>query len=123
MKIPAFLLAPAVVVSFFGVIFAANHWELPTQQSKIAEASAKTTEINVIVDGLFCRGKSNFLVNMLSQAPGLVSVETYVQEQRAVITFDPTKISVTQIQEIIETRFRLNYGRIVQPFSVREVKE
>ncbi len=123
MKIPAFLLAPAVVVSFFGVVFAANLWDLPTQQSKIAEASAKTTEINVIVNGLFCRGKSNFLVNMLSQVPGLVNVDTYVQEQRAVIVFDPTKISQIRIRQIIETRFRLSDGRIVQPFSVREVRE
>ncbi|MFC1835243.1 hypothetical protein ACFL2Q_10990 [Thermodesulfobacteriota bacterium] len=60
---------------------------------------------------------------MLSQAPGLVSVDTYVQEHRAVILFDPTKISVTQIQQIIETRFRLTDGRIVQPFSVRWVKK
>jgi hypothetical protein len=123
MKIPALLLAPVVVVSFFGVILAANLWELPTQRSQIAEASTKTTEIHVIVDGLFCRGKSNFLVNMLSKAPGLVSVDTYVQEQRAVIVFDPTKISVNEIEQIIETPFRLTDGRIVQPFSVREVRK
>ncbi len=123
MKIPAVLLAPAVLVSFFGVILAADLWELPTQQSRIAEASAKTSEIQVIVDGLVCRGKSNFFLSMLSQAPGLVSVDTYVQEHRAVIVFDPTKTSVTRIQQVIETPVRLSDGRIVQPFSVREVRE
>jgi hypothetical protein len=123
MKIPSLLLAPVVIVSFFGVIVAANLWELPTQQSKFEEASANTGEIEIIVNGLFCRGTSNFFISMLSGAPGLVTVETYVQEHRAVIVFDPTKISVPQIRQIIESPVRLRDGRIVQPFQVREVRQ
>ena len=123
MKIPPLLLAPAVVISFFGVILAASLREVPTQQSRITETSGKTKEVSVIVDGLFCRGKSIFFTNMLSQAPGLVSVDTYVQEQRAVIVFDPRIITVAQIQQIIETPFRLDDGSVVQPFAVREVRE
>jgi hypothetical protein len=123
MKFPAVLLAPAVLVSFLAVILAANAWELPTQASKFVESTEKTRRIQVIIDGLFCRGKSNFLLNMLSQSQGLVSVNTYVQEQRAVIVFDPAKTSVAQIRQTIETQFRLDDGRIVQPFKVREVKQ
>jgi len=122
MKVPTALLAPIVLVSFLAVIIAANAWELPTQTSEFSQTSAKTQEVQVIVDGLFCRGKSNFLVRMLSESPGLITVNTYVQEQRAVIVFDPSKISVHQIQQVIETQFRLEDGRIVQPFRVREVR-
>lgn len=122
MKIPSALPAPVVLVSFLAVILAANTWELPTQKSEFAETSGKTNQVQLIVDGLFCRGKSNFLLNMLSESPGLISVNTYVQEQRAVIVFDPSKISVPRIRQIIETQFRLDDGRIVQPFSVREVQ-
>jgi len=122
MKIPAALLAPAVLVSFLAVILVANAWELPTQKSTFTENSDKTQQVELILDGLFCRGKSSFLVKMLSESPGLISVNTYVQDQRAVVVFDPSKTSVDQIQQIIETQFRLDDGRIVQPFKVYEVR-
>ena len=121
MKFPVILLAPVVLVSFFGVILAANLWELPTQKSQFVESPDKTSEIRFIVDGLFCRGTSNFFINMLSQAPGLINVNTYVQEHLAVIAYDPTKTSANDIREFIESPIRLEDGRIVQPFRVREV--
>ena len=121
MKIPVALLAPIVLVSFVGVILAANLWELPTQQTQFVESTNKTSEMRVIVDGLFCRGTSNFFIGMLSQAPGLINVNTYVQEHLAVISFDPTKTSVKDIREFIESPIRLQDGRVVQPFRVREV--
>ena len=77
----------------------------------------------MIVDGLRCRGTSNFFLGKLSDVDGLISVNTYVQEHRAVIVFDPARISVEEIRGIIEAPVRLRNGRIVQPFTVREVRE
>ena len=83
---------------------------------------ADKPDVRFIVDGLFCRGTSNLFMNMLSQAPGLTNVNTYVQEHMAVITFDPSKTSVANIHEFIESQIRLQDGRIIQPFKVREVQ-
>ena len=123
MKIPVGWLAPVVLVSFFGVILTANLWELPTQQHRFGETASETQEIQMIVDGLRCRGTSNFFLNKLSDVNGLISVNTYVQEHRAVIVFDPAQISTDDIRQIIEAPVRLRNGRIVQPFTVREVWE
>ena len=123
MKIPAALLAPVVLVTFAAVILAANAWELPTQKNEFAVTADGARQVQFLVDGLFCRGKSNFFVNMLAESHGLISVNTYVQEQRAVIVFDPSKISEPEIRQIIETQFQLDDGRIVQPFKVRALNE
>jgi hypothetical protein len=123
MKIPTGWLTPLVLVSFVGVILAANLWELPTQQHQFENTSEKTQELQIIVDGLRCRGTSNFFLGKLSDVDGLISVNTYVQEHRAVIVFDPTRISVEEIRQIIEAPVRLRNGRTVKPFTVREVLE
>lgn len=123
MKIQAGWLTPVVLVSFIGIILIANVWELPTQQQQFGEAAANTHTIQMIVDGLRCRGTSNFFMNRLSDVDGLISVNTYVQEHRAALVFDPTRISVEEIRRIIEAPVRLKNGRIVQPFSVREIRE
>jgi hypothetical protein len=123
MKIQTGWLAPVVLVSFFGIILAANVWELPTQQHQFGDTSTNTRDIQMIVDGLRCRGTSNFFLNKLSGVVGLISVNTYVQEHRAVIVYDPSKISVEEIQQVIEAPVRLRNNRIVKPFTVREILE
>ncbi len=123
MKIPPGWLAPLVLVLFIGVILAANVWELPTQQHRFGEAAANTVDLQMIVDGLRCRGTSNFFMSKLSGADGVISVNTYVQEHRAIIVFDPIQISTEEIRQIIEAPVRLKDGRTVQPFTVREVCE
>ena len=123
MKIPTGWLAPLVLASFFGVILTSTLWELPTQQHQFGDSAANTRNIEMIVNGLRCRGTSNFFSKKLSVVDGLISVNTYVQEHRAVIVFDPSKISTKEIQQTIEAPVRLRDGRIVQPFAVREVRE
>ena len=123
MKIPVIWLAPIVILSFIGVILAANLWELPTQQHQFGEFAAETRNVEMIVDGLRCRGTSTFFLNKLSGVDGLVSVNTFVQEHRAAIVYDPSTISAREIQKIIEAPVRLRNGRVVKPFIVREVRE
>ena len=123
MKIPAVWLAPMVILSFIGVILAANLWELPTQQHQFGESSGDTRDVEMIVDGLHCRGTSSFFLNTLSGVEGLVSVNTFVQEHRASIVYDPSIISVGEIQKLIEAPVRLKDGRVVKPFTVHEVRE
>jgi len=103
------------------VILAANMWELPTQQHQFSKNSSAANQVEMIVDGLRCRGTSTFFVNKLSETDGIVSVDTYVQEHRAVITFNPEQMSVEGIRQTIEAPVRLQNGQVVKPFTVREV--
>ena len=121
MKIPATWLAPAVVLLFLGIILVGNGWELPSMQTQLGEATGNTATTEMIVDGLHCRGTSNFLIKKISTVPGIISVSTYVQEHKAVLKFDPKIINPQGIQAAIETPVQLGDGRIISPFTVQEI--
>jgi hypothetical protein len=122
MKIKPMLLPPLVVILFFAAIVAGKSWELPTMQFKFAE-SGESRNVSMIIKGLKCRGTSNYFVKRLKDEPGFLSVSTYVQEHRAVLKYDPSQIDVARIREIIEAPATLKDGRVVQPFTVEEVRE
>jgi hypothetical protein len=122
-RVPSTLLPPLVLILFLGLLAAVRGWELPTMQHQFGGNAADARSAELIVDGLRCRGTSNFFVRRLENAPGLLAVGTYVQEHRAEITFDPAKTSLKRIREIIEEPVILRDGRVVRPFSVREIRE
>jgi copper chaperone CopZ len=77
----------------------------------------------MIVEGLRCRGTSNFFIKKIEKLPGLLSVSTFVQEHRAEIHYDPSRIDVQKIRGVIEEPVRLQDGRLVKPFKVLEIGE
>ena len=123
MKIHSILLPPLVLAAFFATIIIGQTWELPTMQHEFSTTGSDARQVEMIVDGLRCRGTSNFFVARLQDIPGLLGVTTYVQEHRAVIQYDPTVISVEEIREVIEDFVFLPDGRMVRPFAVTETHE
>ena len=123
MKIHSILLPPMVVVAFFATILGGQTWELPTMQHEFSTGQSEGREVEMVVDGLRCRGTSNFFVARHKDTPGLLGVTTYVQEHRAVIQYDPGIITVEEIQEVIEEFVFLPDGRMVRPFGVTEILE
>jgi hypothetical protein len=110
-----------VLVAFFATILVGRTWELPTMQHEFAEAKTDGQTVEMLVDGLRCRGTSNFFVARLQDVPGLLGVTTYVQEHRAVIQYDPEVVTVEKIQEVIEDFVHLPDGRMIRPFAVTEI--
>ena len=123
MRIRPALLAPMVVAAFFAVVLAGRAWELPTMTHEFSDSGVEGKKVEMIVEGLRCRGTSNFFVQRLQEVPGLLAVGTYVQEHRAEITYDPDSITVEQIREIIEEPIFTRDGNFAFPFSVKEVVE
>jgi hypothetical protein len=123
MRVPSLLLAPLVVLTFSGAILIGQTWELPTMGQEFGAAASEEHRVEMIVQGLRCRGTSNFFMQQLANVPGLLSVSTFVQEHRAEIKFDPSQIDIVGIQRVIEAPVFLADGRIVQPFEVVEIKE
>ena len=64
---------------------------------------------------------SNFLVAKLQRLPGVLGVETFVQEHRAVIKYDAAALSTSQIQQKIEQPVQFKDGTVVNPFTVKEI--
>jgi hypothetical protein len=123
MKIHPVLLPPLVIAAFFATVLGGQAWELPTMQHEFSTADAEGQQVEMIVDGLRCRGTSNFFVARLQEIPGLLGVTTYVQEHRAAIQYDPEAITVEGIREAIEEPVFLPDGRMVWPFKVAEILE
>ncbi len=121
MKIHPFLLAPTVGVVFLGVIFIGSAWELPSMKKDFGLPAQQEKTVEMIVDGLHCRGTSNFFMSVVEKVPGVLSVSTFVQEHRASIAYDPTKIDPEGIAEAVEKPVRLRNGRTAQPFQVTKI--
>jgi len=119
------LFPPIVAGLFFAAIFAGQAWELPTMQHTFDQAgsASQSERVEMIVEGLRCRGTSAFLVQRLQAVPGVLGVETYVQEHRATISYDPAKLTVEAIRGKIDEPVLLNDGRQVQAFHVTEIKD
>ena len=121
MKIPSTILAPLVAAFFLGAIFLGNSWKLPTMEQEFREAEGREEVVEMIVRNLTCRGKSNFFLKRLESVDGVISVSTYVQEQRASIKYDTSKTDPERIKHIIEKQVRLQDGSMVQPFQVLDI--
>ena len=122
MKIHSALLAPVVGVVFLGVILMGSAWELPSMQKQFGKSAEREKSVEMIVNGLRCRGTSNFFMKVVGEIPGVVSVSTYVQEHRASIKYDPSQINPDEIAEIINEPVNMRNGRTAKPFQVTEIK-
>jgi hypothetical protein len=87
-----------------------------------AEAAEEVGSADFIVRGLRCRGTSSFFLSMMEDAPGVVSITTFVQEHRARIEYEPSRTDPDRIAEAIGQRVRLRDGRAVRPFRVVEIR-
>jgi len=121
-RIPSVLLAPLVGLTFFGAIVIGQTWELPTMGQEFGASAGGEQSVEMIVQGLRCRGTSNFFMQQMGEVPGIVSISTFVQEHRAEIKYDASQIDVKGIQSAIEAPVLLQDGRFVQPFEVLEVR-
>jgi ferredoxin len=75
---------------------------LPTATASFFEPIAGSKAVATFtVEGVKCRGTSNFFIKRVSSFAGVAAVETYAGLHRARITFDRTKTSVSAIRDSI----------------------
>lgn len=121
MKVPLSLFSPVVGGLFLLAIFVGRSWELPSQSHTFGDGGSESRKVEMVVDGLHCRGTANYLTDKIGDMPGLLSLTTFVQKHLAQIEYDPAVTSVEEIRREIERAVELDDGRIVQPFEVLEV--
>lgn len=125
MKVPLGFFSPVIGVLFLSTIFISQNWELPTLSHKFSDADSgsESRKVEMVVQGLHCRGTANFFVRKIGETPGLLSLTTFVQKHSAQIEYDPTLIGIEEIRREIEEPVRLRDGRMARPFKVVEIKE
>jgi copper chaperone len=61
---------------------------------------AEIAELNVL--GMKCGGCENSLKTKLSELPGVISVNASHQDKKVVVEYDPERVNLEQIGEIID---------------------
>lgn len=74
----------------------------PSETSEEIEIFIDTTLIMLWVKGMHCHSCVVNIQDNISKLPGVSSVEVSLEQERASICYDPTKITATQLQQAIE---------------------
>ncbi len=114
MKIPRIALPVLVAAALFGGYFLRSAFTQPTAQASFVPGGS--AELVCTVDGLKCKGTSNFFLKLYEGAPGISSIETFATEHKAVFRYDPAVITPERIQEIMEAAVPLRDGSHLQVF-------
>ncbi|MCM1176308.1 MAG: 4Fe-4S binding protein [Clostridium sp.] len=133
MKILPALLTVLLVIAG---IWAGSKFELPTIDMKwgieqvsedgsvktlVDESALKTLELTGL-KSVKCYGSSMAFKARLEKIPGIHGVKTFVKHHRAIVTYDPSRITPEEIQEkiFVPSKFRVNSP---DPSEVSLVKE
>lgn len=116
MKLPKILIPILVIAALFGGYFLRNTFTQPTVVMTSGDGSGQRLEW--IVDGVKCRGTSDFFISLFNGVEGINGITTYASEHKVVFAYDPDKITPAQIREIIEQDILFNDGSRARVFTV-----
>ena len=120
MKIPKIVIPVLVVIALFGGYFFRAVFTQPT--TSVAYQNIMGVKLICKVEGLKCRGTANFFSRLYNNVPGIIAIETFATEHKAVFTYDPDVISSADIRQIMEKRIILRDGSSRQVFKCLSMK-
>jgi polyferredoxin len=116
-----------IVLMMGGGLAVALSYPLPTVKKQFAgfKGGSEMKKIEMVVKGLRCRGMSNTFGEILKQNSGVFTLETYVNEHRAVIMIDPALTDVSRLTEMIHGGLvirdeKTGKTRTIMPFIVEK---
>lgn len=117
-----------VIPVAIGVLIAAafattNAYRVPTLEHTFPggrPAVVKTVEF--VVEGVRCRGTSNFFAQKIGKVPGVVAVTTYTRGNLAIVEYDPMLTGPAEIRAAYESPDAID-GMEYEVFRTRSVRE
>lgn len=80
------------------------------------------TTCTAIVDGLKCKGTAEYFSSLYDRTSGVISIETFASEHKAVITYDPDLITRDSIKAIMEQTMTFDDGTTGRVFTCRSIE-
>jgi hypothetical protein len=74
-----------------------------------------------IVDGLKCKGTAAYFSSLYDSTSGVIAIETFASENKAVITYDPDLITRDSIKTIMEQIVTFDDGTSSRVFTCRSI--
>ena len=87
----------------------------PTLTTTFAEKPG--TRATFVVDGIRCRGTARLLASLFEDTPGVLAIQTFATERKAVFTFDANVTSRDQIRAIMEAPIEFTDGTTGRVFK------
>jgi hypothetical protein len=120
MKLPRYIFPILIIAALFGGYFLRTAFTQPSTNINYSNETGATATF--IVDGLKCKGTAAFFTTMYDSVPGIVGIKTFATEHKAVITYDPDKITKDSIKAIMETPVLFQDGTREQVFKCVSIK-
>ncbi len=115
MKISVWTLPILVVVALFGGYLLRTAVAIPT--TTVGTTQATGAKLECVVSGVKCKGTAAFFTSLYEGVDGVLAIETFATEHKAVFTYDPARISPDDIEKVMEQEVLLNDGSRVQVFE------
>lgn len=120
MRIPHTLIPALVVVALGGGYLLRNAFTQPT--TNIAYNTAAGAKVTFIVDGVKCKGTAAFFSSLYDSVQGIIGIETFATEHKAIFTYNPSVITPDSIRTIMEAELPFNDGTSGQVFKCLSVE-
>ena len=127
MKISRYILLLLVITALAGGYFLRIAFTQPSTRSAFATADSPDAELRpatltCIVEGVKCKGTANFFASLYQDTPGIISLETFGTEHKAVFTYYPDIIDPEKIKSLMEQPITLRDGSQKQIFRCLSLK-
>lgn len=120
MPIPKLVIPTAVIIALFGGYFLRTAFTQPTTMTSFEQTPGE--KATFIVDGVKCKGTAAFFTSLYDSIPGIIGIETFASEHKAVFTFDPDRITRDSIRAIMEAPIPFDDGTTEQIFRCLSVE-
>jgi hypothetical protein len=120
MRIPKLAIPLLVIVALLGGYFLRTAFTQPT--TAVAYNKEAGTQAVFIVDGLKCKGTAAFFSSLYDSIPGIIGIETFATEHKAIFTYDPDVITRDSIRAVMEAQILFDDGSREQIFKCLSVE-
>jgi hypothetical protein len=120
MRIPHTVIPVLVIAALAGGYFLRTAFTQPT--TNVAYDKKAGVTATFIVDGVKCKGTATFFSSLYDSVPGIIGIETFATEHKAIFTFDPQLITRDSIRAIMEAPLPFDDGTSSQVFRCLSVE-
>ena len=120
MTISRLVIPILVLVALFGGYFMRLVFTQPT--TMVAYDQTGGEKAVFVVDGVKCKGTAAFFTSLYEKVPGVIAIETFATEHKAVFTYDAGIITLDSIRAIMEAPVQFEDGTSAQIFKCLSIE-
>ncbi len=125
MRVSRLAIPLLVIAALFAGYFLRLAFTQPTTAvtyAAIGSADDDASQATFVVEGVKCKGTAAFFSSLYEGVPGVISIETFATEQRAIFTYNPNLITTDSIRAIMEAPIDFDDGTSMKVFRCLSIE-